>query len=130
MYRKRYTADVAGKRAPRKPRLVCRFYRTDAGSEPVRDWLKELPSGVRKAIGSDIQVVQWRWPIGKPFVDGFGEGLFEVRTRHGGNIYRVFFCLVGQTMVLLHGFMKKGKRTPKADLDLARKRQEDVEHEP
>jgi phage-related protein len=30
-------------------------------------------------------------------------------------------------MILLHGFIKKSRETPKADLDLARDRQKDVE---
>jgi phage-related protein len=109
------------------PRLSCRFYRTGSGNEPVREWLKGLPAAVRQEIGSDIQVVQWRWPIGKPLVDGFGEGLFEVRTAHEGNIYRVLFCLEGSIMVLLHGFTKKTQKTPTQDINLARKRLKDEE---
>lgn len=106
----------------KKPKLGCRFYKTDSGNEPVKDWLKELPAEVRKEVGSDIQVVQWRWPLGKPLVDGFGDGLFEVRTSLDGNIYRVLFCLEGSTMILLHGFMKKTQQTPKQDVGIARKR--------
>ena len=109
------------------PRLACRFYRNDAGAEPVREWLLGLDAEVRKEIGSDIKSVQWRWPLSKPLVDGFGEGLYEVRTSHDKNIYRVLFCIVGATMVLLHGFMKKSQATPKQDKELARKRQRDVE---
>ena len=30
------------------------FYRTAAGVEPVREWLKSLPRGDRKAIGLDL----------------------------------------------------------------------------
>lgn len=105
------------------------FYRTDSGNEPVREWLKALEADVRQEVGSDIQMVQWRWPVGKPLVDGFGDGLFEVRTNLGGNIYRVLFCFDGSTMVLLHGFMKKAQKTPKPDLELARRRQTDVEND-
>ena len=111
------------------PALACRFYRTLAGNEPVREWIKALPADVRKEIGSDVGQVQWRWPVGKPLVDGFGKGLCEVRTTFDGNIYRVLFCLAGSTMVLLHGFKKKSRRTPKSDLDLARQRQKEVEAE-
>ena len=93
----------------------------------MREWLKSLPLAVRREVGSDIQVVQWRWPVGKPLVDGLGAGLYEVRTRLDGNIYRVLFCLTGATMVLLHGFQKKTQKTPKTDLDLARQRKRDVE---
>lgn len=112
------------------PALACRFYKTTAGNEPVREWLKALTAEVRKEIGSDVGQVQWRWPIGKPLVDGFGEGLYEVRTSCDGDVYRVLFCLDGSTIVLLHGFKKKSRRTPKTDLDLARKRQKEVEAEP
>ena len=88
----------------------------------MREWLKDLPVEVKKAIGADINLVQWQWPTGKPLVDGFSAGLFEVRTGVDGNIYRVLFCLDGATMVLLHGVEKKTQKTPKSDLDLARRR--------
>jgi phage-related protein len=109
------------------PRLGCRFYRTDAGVEPVREWLLGLDADVRTEIASDIKKVQWRWPLSKPLVDSFGDGLYEVRTSYDKNIYRVLFCLEGSTMVLLHGFMKKTQATPKQDKELAIKRQRDVE---
>jgi len=86
-----------------------------------------LDAELRKEIGADIKSVQWRWPLSKPLVDSFGEGLYEVRTSHDKNIYRVLFCILGATMVLLHGFVKKSQATPKQDMDLARKRQRDVE---
>lgn len=60
-------------------------------------------------------------------MDGFGGGLFEVRTTFLGNIYRVLFCFDASTMVLLHGFKKKSQKTPKPDLNLARRRKKDLE---
>ena len=113
--------------ARKKPALECRFYRTALGNEPVREWLKSLPADARAELGSDIAQVQWRWPIGKPLVDGFGQGLFEVRTGWDGNIYRVLFCFAGTTIVLLHGFQKRRQKTPKADVDLARRRMKGAE---
>lgn len=107
--------------------LDCRFYQTSRGYEPVREWLKALPKAARLEIGSDIQQVQRRWPVGKPLVDGFGKGLFEVRTSLDGNIYRVLFCLKGSTLVLLHAFQKKSAKTPKSDLNLAWQRMREVE---
>lgn len=43
-------------------KLEVRFFRSDAGNELVRDWLKELPSADRKTIGEDIKTVQYGWP--------------------------------------------------------------------
>ena len=104
------------------PVLQVRFFR-QGNSEPVREWLQSLARPIRHKIGTSVQAVQWRWPVGLPLVDGFGRGLYEVRTSVDDDIYRVLFCNVQHTMVLLHGFMKKTRQTPKADVDLGRKRQ-------
>lgn len=49
-------------------RLQVVFYRTDSGTEPVRDWLKGLSQEDRKIIGEDIKTVQFGWPLGMPLV--------------------------------------------------------------
>ncbi len=105
-----------------KPVLDVRFFRTDAGAEPVREWLKDLPAIDRKTIGEDIKTVQFGWPLGMPLVDHLDGDIWEVRSKLGNRIARVLFALDGQTMVLLHGFIKKQQATPKPDLDLAKDR--------
>jgi hypothetical protein len=40
-------------------RLPARFYRSDIGREPVREWLKGLDLGDRKVIGEDIKDVEF-----------------------------------------------------------------------
>lgn len=37
-------------------KLEVRFFKSDGGVEPVRTWLKELPTIERKAIGEDIKL--------------------------------------------------------------------------
>jgi phage-related protein len=106
-----------GKRAP------AIFFRTDAGGEPVREWLKGLPlSEDRKRIGEDIKTVEFGWPIGMPVCRPLGDGLYEVRTNLSQNrISRVLFYIDKKCrMVLLHGFIKKTRKTPDEDLKLAR----------
>jgi phage-related protein len=63
----------------------------------------------------------------RPLVGAFGGGLYEVRTSLAGDIYRVFFCVTGDTMFLLHGFQKKTQKTPQREIDTARTRQKEVE---
>ncbi len=106
----------------KKPRLTVRFYIGASGSEPVREWLKSLPHDERQEIGTDIKTVQFGWPVGMPVVDHIGGGIWEVRSRLSTRIARVLFALDGNTMMLLHGFIKKDRKTPKPDLDLARAR--------
>jgi phage-related protein len=51
-----------------------------------------------------------------------GRRIWEVRIKLGNRIARVLFVTEGQTMVLLHGFIKKQQNTPGPDLDLAKDR--------
>lgn len=104
------------------PRLSVRFFRETTGSEPVREWLKGLPRDEKREIGADINTVQFGWPIGMPVVDHLDGDIWEVRTRMATRIARVLFAVEGDVMVLLHGFIKKQQKTPKAELDLAKQR--------
>ena len=112
----------SSKVADKLPRLTGRFFCESTGSEPVRDWLKRLPIEEKRDIGSDIKTVQFGWPIGMPVVDHIDGDVWEVRTRLATRIARVLFVLEGSVMVLLHGFIKKERKTPKADLDIAKQR--------
>ena len=104
-------------------RLPARFYRSDTGREPVREWLKSLDVVDRRIIGEDIKDVEFSWPIGMPLVRSLGRDIWEVRSNlPQGRIARVLFCVEKQCMVLLHGFLKKTQKTPKQDIDLARRR--------
>ncbi len=105
-----------------KPILEVRFFTTDGGTEPVRDWLRELSAIDRKTIGEDIKTVQFGWPLGMPLVRKMDKDLWEVRINLEGRIARVLFTVFARKIVLLHGFIKKSQATPKPDLDLAKDR--------
>ncbi len=109
--------------ARRPNRLPVVFYANSAGAEPVREWLKDLHRDERREIGSDILAVQQGWPLGLPLCRSLGKGLWEVRSSlPGGRIARVIFAFDDGTIVLLNGFIKKTRKTPPAEIDLALKR--------
>ena len=113
-------------RAAQKIPLV--FFRTNAGSEPLRDWLKALDEAERQAIGQDLLRAQWRWPVGMPLCRPMGKGLWEVRTDLPGNrTARVLIAHYQGCLEALHGFIKKTRATSEADLVLARKRQKELQ---
>jgi phage-related protein len=113
------------KPAPQKVPLI--FFRTGKGTEPVREWLKELPEAERHAVGKDLLRAPWRWPVGMPLCRPMGSGLWEVRTDlPTKRTARVMLCLYDEHLVALHGFIKKAQATPDEDLALARKRQREL----
>lgn len=117
---------MADRSQPRKIPLI--FFRTAAGSEPVREWLKDLPEAERHTVGKDLMRAQWRWPVGMPLCRPLGNRLWEVRTDlPTRRTARVLLCLHRERLVALHGFIKKTRATPDEDLALARKRQKELE---
>jgi phage-related protein len=103
------------------------FFKTAAGNEPAREWLKSLPREERHTIGEDLLTVQYAWPVGKPIVDNLGAGIWELRSRLPTRIARTLFLVSGSEIVVLHGFMKKTQRTPVQELTLARRRKREYE---
>lgn len=56
----------------------------------------------------------------KKFVKLVRDGIYELRTEYGGNIYRVFFIFdEGEIVVLLNGFQKKTQKTPQNEIEKA-----------
>ncbi len=51
---------------PDEPVMLVVFYRTEAGNEPAREWLKSLKREDRKVLGEDIKTAQFGWPWGCP----------------------------------------------------------------
>jgi phage-related protein len=106
------------------------FYAAAGGGEPVRDWLLKLDKADRSTIGIEIKTVEYGWPLGMPLVRAMVgyDRLWEVRISLSGNrIARVMFTVHNNRMILLHGFIKKSKTTPNADLVLADKRKRDIQ---
>ena len=98
------------------------FFRTETGREPVREWLHGLPKTERKIIGIDIMTVQFRWPLGMPLVRSIGSGIHEIRSALPTRIARTLFFVCEGEIVLLHGFIKKTRKTPNEDRALTLQR--------
>jgi phage-related protein len=61
-------------------------------------------------------------PLSRP-MPSIGKGVHELRFRDRAGVYRVIYVLIGGGVIyLLHAFMKKDKKTPQPNIDLAKKR--------
>jgi phage-related protein len=112
--------------AEREPILDVRFCRNRLGHEPVREWLKDLSKDERRVIGEGLKTVQFGWPLGMPLVRKMQAGLWEVRVTLPSGIARDLFTTKGPLMILLHGFIKKSRKMPTEDLDLAVRRMKEL----
>ena len=65
--------------------------------------------------------------LGMPHTRAMGEGLFELRVTGQEGLARVFYCtVVHKRIIMLHGFIKKSQKTPKRELDIAKRRLQEV----
>lgn len=100
----------------------------DYYSEEVRLEIESFPVGIRASYIRLTELLEeFGLNLRMPYSRAMGGGLFELRPRGREGIARVFYCTkVGMTIVILHSFLKKTNRTPKKDLDLARRRQKEA----
>ena len=65
--------------------------------------------------------------IGKPYTAPMGSGLFEIRAKGKEGIGRALFCLEkDKEIIILHSFIKKTQKTPKREIDKARRRMKEL----
>ncbi|MDD6966253.1 MAG: type II toxin-antitoxin system RelE/ParE family toxin [Firmicutes bacterium] len=105
------------------------FYQLPNGKKPVEEFLDSLDKKMRaKAIYGLSILEEYGNTLREPHSKSMGDGLFELRIKFAGDISRIFyFFVVDNKIILTNGFIKKTLKTPKAELDLARKYKADYE---
>jgi phage-related protein len=105
--------------------LKVAFY-PEGGSGPVLKYFDELKirrpdAGTKLAL--DLKMLEDEGVRSKHVsIRPLGQGLWELKRLFEGVQYRIFFCVGGGYIWLLHAIEKKSAKTPLDDLRLARKR--------
>lgn len=103
------------------------YFATQSGKEPVKVWIDDQPENQQKLVFAAISFVVQHFPnIPKSNllrkISGY-ENMWEIRIRLIHKmIARILFCVHDSKIVFLHAFIKKSRRIPKHDLDLAVRR--------
>lgn len=99
------------------------FYNKPDGTEPAKEFILSLDDKMRAKVLSLLELLsvngsKFREPYSKHIVDG----IFELRAKVGSSISRVlYFFVVGKKIVVTNGFIKKTQKTPKNEIELAKK---------
>lgn len=100
----------------------------DYYSPRVEQFVLNLPRGLlaRYLRLTDL-MMDFGPHLGMPHTRAMGDGLLELRVKGREGIARIFYCsLVGHRIVMLHAFIKKTQKTPKTELDTARRHLKEV----
>ena len=83
-------------------------------------FMETLTEKVQEKILYGLLLLKTQDRLSKKFVKLIKDGIYELRTEFGGNIYRVFFIFdEGQIVVLFNGFEKKTQKTPANEIEKA-----------
>ena len=93
---------------------------------PALDFIKSQPVKMRAKLFKNIDLLEeFGTALRMPYSEPLGDGIFQIRAVLGSDITRVlYFFVVGGKAILTHGFVKKEEKTPKSEIDRAKKYRE------
>lgn len=104
------------------------LYDTEDGRCPVQELLDSLEPKLLAKTLRTIDLLEMNGPLlREPYSKPLENGIFELRTKQGSDITRVFFFIIGKKAVLTNGFVKKTQKTLKVEIELAKKYKADYE---
>ncbi len=92
-----------------------------------RDDLCAFPAEARRAAGFEL----WQVQLGatpsdwKPMAN-VGRGAYEIRVHVLGEWRVIYVARLAEAVYVLHAFQKRARRTPRQDIELARKRYQGI----
>ena len=89
-----------------------------------KDFLLSQPQNVQNKIYKIIEIIEFQERIPEKFLKQIKgqKGLYETRIMLNKNIWRVFcFFDKGKLVILLNGFQKKSQKTPKKEIEKAKR---------
>jgi len=106
------------------------FYRDASGREPVREYLDKLATKEDKQSRVKLNKIRDYMEIlsihgtyaGEPYVKYIGDGIWELRPKSDRIL---FFGWTGAQFIMLHIFAKKSNKTPRREIDQAKKKMQD-----
>ncbi len=98
--------------------------------EPYKNYFWDVYNPLRQNVKDKIDYVLQivisvqRIPI--KFFKHLEDGIYEIRIEASSNIYRIFtFFDDNKLVILLHGFQKKTQKTPRKEIERAKKMRKD-----
>jgi phage-related protein len=107
------------------PRRRWRDYRTSAGSSPVEEFIDSLSHTDAAAVLAGMAEVRDRGLVAARHLE---RDIWEMRVDGDRAIYRILFAeegARGRVLLALEGFKKKTQKTPRATIELAKRRLSD-----
>lgn len=99
------------------------YFEIDDSKCPVQEFLDSLSNKMSAKMYGMISLLEENGnELRTPYSEHLEDGIFELRAKLGSDITRVlYFFYVGKRIILTHGFVKKTQKTPRPEIERAKK---------
>ena len=119
--------DISHNNTTKESTLQVVVYSKENGETPFRDFLKRISPKMRTKVLWTIELLKEKGiELREPYSAPLKDGLFELRTKVGSDIVRcLYFFHKGHIVILSNGFVKKTDRTPRREIEKAKRNRAD-----
>ena len=102
----------------------CVYFQTNSGRIPVKEFIDSSHLWTQEKFFSAVELLkEYGKKLPKPHADKLTDDIYELRFVGGeGKIRVLYFFYHEDKVVFTNGFIKKTKKTPKKEIDLAESR--------
>ena len=99
------------------------LYEKENGESPVEEFMSSLDVKMRAKLIGLLEILEEKGnQLREPYSKHLEDGIFEIRCKVGNNISRVlYFFYYEGNIILTNGFIKKTQKTPRKEIELAKK---------
>ena len=103
------------------------YYEDENGHKPAKKFIDSLDAKMKAKVFGRLELLEEHGSrLGMPFSRHLENGIFELRTNAGNNITRIlYFFVIGERVILTHGFVKKTQKTPQHEIERAKRIRDD-----
>lgn len=103
------------------------YYEKEDGTRPAEAFILAQDVKMRAKIFMMLEFLESKGPaLREPYSKSLDDGIFEIRAKQGSDITRVlYFFIRGQKIILTNGFVKKTAKTPKGEIERAKRYRSD-----
>lgn len=108
-------------------KFIVEFFEKSDGSFPVEDFILSQDLKMQAKLFRMLELLELKGnELREPYSKFLEDGIYEIRAKHGSDITRVlYFFISGRTIILTNGFVKKTQKTPRMELEIAKKYREE-----
>jgi len=99
------------------------YFREGSGRSPIESFIYHLAREEQVEVAVAIDMLRSHGiSLGRPWIAPLGKGLWELRVRSRRQLRMIYFLSIQRTFVFLHAFVKKTRKVPQSEIQIAGRR--------